>query len=199
MSKNVDLGGELTDLPNNNYKKFFEKFKEIDTIEPSDWKLAHILSYFCKKYKEQYNTDYKFKFNSPAPSKCFEVFQIKKLSSMLTSNPSLLKEYIDWVYENKVIKAKRKLTSISFITNEQTVNEYKINVLFANSLETTTSRSTPLPEKYKSIFENAGFPVNTYGDLSFLFQMTEMPEHLKDAFKNIEDIGFNKDLLNKIV
>lgn len=60
-------GGELSDIPNDQYRKFFEKFKEIETLDVEQWKPAHILAYFCKKYKETYEIDYKFKFNSPSP------------------------------------------------------------------------------------------------------------------------------------
>src|ERR1700690_3719454 len=111
MDKKENTGGELTDIPNEKYRKFFEKFKEIDTLRVDEWKVVHILSYFCKKYKETYGVDYKFKFNSPAPSKCFEIFQVKKLAYMLTEQPKLLRDYIDWIYLNKVVKAKRRLTS----------------------------------------------------------------------------------------
>ena len=101
-----DTGGDLNDAPNPNYQKFFDKFLEIETLETKNWKVPHLIGYFCKKYFETYKVKYKFKFNSPAPSKCFEVFQIKKLASCLTSDPVLLKEYIDWVYKTKVVKAK---------------------------------------------------------------------------------------------
>ena len=62
----------------------------------------------------------------------------------LTADPSLLKEYIDWVYDNKVVKAKRKLTSISFMTNEGIVNEYFVagGEEFAHDKVTDKSCST---------------------------------------------------------
>lgn len=124
-------GGELTDLPNEKYKQFFDKFIEIETLKIEEWKPVHLIGYFCKKYEEQYEIRYQFKFNSPSPTKCFEVFQIKKLAMLLSSNPTILRDYIDWVYLNKVVKAKRRLTSISFMTNDGIVNEYKFNVLLS--------------------------------------------------------------------
>ncbi|CAB4196519.1 hypothetical protein UFOVP1290_39 [uncultured Caudovirales phage] len=197
--KEESLCGELTDYPNEQYKKFFDKFKEIETLDVSEWKPTHILSYFCKKYKETYNTDYKFKFNSPLPTKCFEVFQVKKLAMSLTSNPKLLRDYIDWIYVNKVVKAKRRLTSISFMTNDGVVNEYKMNVLLAGKHNLSVDRSTPLPEKYKSIFVASGTTINTYGDLAFISQMDPMSPELFDAIQKIEQLGFDKDILNRIV
>lgn len=194
--KNIDLtGGNLGDAPNDNYKKFFIKFQEIENIEVKDWKVVHILSYFCKKYKEAYNIDYKFKFNNPAPSKCFEVFQIKKLSQILSSNPSILKEYIDWVYLNKVVKAKRRLTSISFLTTEGVVNEYKIKYLLSPSQN--ISRETLLPENLKALFNNKGFSVNTYGDVAFLSKMDDF--NIIGVLQEAELIGLNQQILSRIV
>lgn len=194
------IGGELTDAPNDKYRKFFEKFKEIDTIDPKDFKPVHLLSYFCKKYYETYQVKYKFKFNSPSPSKCFEIFQIKKLASMLTADPVLLKEYIDWIYKYKVVKAKRRLTSISFMTVEGITNEYKFNVLLASKKDNNTiDRSTPLPEKYKSLFREAGVFAETYGDLAFLAQTPDMSSSLEGAFSAAQTIGLDMNDLNRVV
>jgi len=200
VKKKEDVtGGELTDVPNEQYKKFFDKFAEVDTLSPENWKPVHILGYFCKKYQETYDKKYQFKFNSPSPMKCFEVFQVKKLAMHLTANPTLLKEYIDWVYDNKVVKAKRRLTSISFMTNEGIVNEYKFNVLLAGKRNLNVDRSTPLPDKYKTIFSGAGVSISTYGDLAFVSQMSDMSDELKTAFSTIEEMGFDKEVLGRIV
>lgn len=198
IKKEDITGGELSEVPNQNYKKFFDKFAEINKIDVKDWKTVHVLSYFCKKYKETYNVDYKFKFNSPSPSKCFEVFQVKKLASILTSKPELLKSYIDWVYECKVIKAKRKITSISFMTNEGIVNDFKMNHLLSNN-NSNFDRSTILPEKYVKALKDFNLDINTYGELAFLSQMTEMPFEIIGAFQKLEELGFDKNVLARIV
>jgi hypothetical protein len=192
-------GGELTDLPNDKYKQFFDKFAEIETINVTEYKPVHILGYFCKKYKDTYNLPYQFKFNSPLPTKCFEVFQIKKLAMMLSSNPTILRDYIDWIYLNKVVKAKRRLTSISFMTNEGIVNEYKFNVLLAGKKNLNIDRSTPLPEKYQTIFIEAGTAIKTYGELAFVSQMDPMSEALAVAMDKIQELGFDKEVLGRIV
>lgn len=197
--KNDLTGGELTDLPNDKYRQFFEKFKEIETLDVTEWKVVHILAYFCKKYQDTYSTPYKFKFNSPSPSKCFEVFQVKKLSSLLTAQPKLLRDYIDWIYLNKVVKAKRRLTSISFMVNEGIINEYKFNVLLAGKKNLNVDRSTPLPDNYRAFFKTAGVEISTYGELAFLSQMSGMSDPLKNAFVAIEDAGFDKEVLSRIV
>jgi hypothetical protein len=196
MAKETD---ELGDYPNDKYRKFFEKFLEIKTLDVTEWKSTHILAYFCKKYEEQYHIKYSFKFNSPSPSKCFEVFQVKRLSMLLSSNPIILRDYIDWIFLNKVVKAKRRLTSISFMTNDIVVQDYKINVLLSDNNNPNIDRSTPLPSKYITAFKEAEITICTYGDLCFLSQIDPMGFELIVAFEKIEDMGFDKEILKRIV
>ena len=193
-------GGELTDLPNDQYKKFFDKFVEIEKLDVAEWKPVHILAYFCKKYQDQYQIKYQFKYNSPSPLKCFEVFQVKKLAMLLSSNPNILKEYIDWIYENKVVKAKRRLTSISFMTHDGVVGEYKTNVLLAGKKNLSVDRSTSLPKNYQDIMESvAGIAIKTYGDLAFVSQMDPLSPELSLALEQLKAAGFDEEILQRIV
>lgn len=192
------LCGNLTDLPNEKYKKLFATFDEIEIIDVSQWRPVHILGYFCKKYKDTYSVPYKFKFNNPSPQKCFEIFQVKRLAMLLSSKPNILKEYIDWVYDTKVIKAKRRLTSISFMTVDGIVNEYKTNILLVSKNNLNIDRSVPFPDKFKEPFKAIGVSISNYGDLAFLYQMEQTPE-MSTAFNKLLELGFDKDILEKIV
>lgn len=194
-----EIMDELGDCPNEKYKKFFDSFKDIETLEVSQWKVSHLLGFFCNKYQSHYNIKYTFKFNSPSPSKCFEVFQVKKLGMLLSSNPTILKEYIDWAFLNKVPQAKRRLTSISFLTNEASLNEYKMNVLFSNKQGDNINRSTLLPEQYKTLFKDIGIAVNNYGDLAFLSQMKDSSTDMIIAFNKLKALNFDIEILKKII
>jgi hypothetical protein len=197
-TNNDSSGGNLTDLPNEKYRQFFERFSEIETLDVAEWKPVHVLGYFCKKYKDTYGVPYAFKFNSPSPAKCFEVFQIKKLCMLISSNPKILKEYIDWIYQTKVVQAKRRLTSISFMTHESLTQDYKLNVLLAGDRNLNIDRSTELPTQYYEIFSNIGVFVATYGELAFLAHMSPTPR-IMEAFKKLEELGFDKKILERIV
>jgi len=189
---------KFENVPNDNYKKFFAKFKEIETLPIKEWKPTHLIGYFCKKYFEYYKIPYQFKFNTPTTSKCFEVFQMKRLGSTLTTDPELLKVYIDYIFLTKVKNSKRKLTSISFLTTETDVVDYKMNILLADQ-KPVIDRNTILPDKYKLIFkEEAGLDLSTYADLAFLSQ-SDMPLEVIGAFIKLEGVGFNKDILEKIL
>lgn len=156
----------LNEVPNEAYKKFFDKFKDIDTISVDQWNVNHLIGYFCRCYKNEYNIDYKFKFNSTAPSKSFEVFQMKKLAQLLSSDPNILKSYIDFVFEVKVKSAKRRLTSISFLLYENLILDYKKRYLSGKL--STIDRTTSLPDNLKNIFGK--YSISTYGDLAFLYK-----------------------------
>ena len=192
-----ETGGELTTIPNEKYAKFFAKFAEIDTLDVSQWKAAHLLGYFCRKYKEAYGVEYQWKFNNPLPSKCFEVWQFNTLCAKLSANPKILKEYIDWAFANLVPKAKRRLTSISFITKDDVLIPYKMNVLLGVKKDPEINRSTPLPQQYQDIIQKfAGVDITTYGDLAF---MSQMDQPTNDILKNLVKIGFDIDVLKRIV
>jgi hypothetical protein len=197
--KTIDDGGELSTIPNDKYKKFFAKFNEIDTLDVKDWKVAHLLGYFCKKYKEAYDVEYSWKFNNPSPTKCFEVWQANTLAAKLSANPKILRDYIDWVFEKHVVKAKRRLTSISFMTHDNVVIDYKMNVLLANKKDLHIDRSTALPKDYQAVFGQAGTVIHTYGELAFVSQMDPMPEALGAAFNKIQEMGFDPEILRRIV
>lgn len=169
--KDVDIGGELIDLPHPKYKDFFAKFIEIDTIPIDQWKPVHLIGYFCKLYKQQYNVDYKFKFNSPSPSKCYEVFQIKRISQGLTSDPVKLKKYIDWAFQEKVKISKKRITSIAFLAHEYMITEYKFKYLAGDLKDQKIERSTLIPEEYIKIINKYGHSISNYGELSFLIQI----------------------------
>lgn len=204
--KEKENDAELNSFPNEKYKKFFDKFSEIETLPIKQWKAAHLISYFCKKYKEHFNLDYQFKFNSPSPTKCYEVFRINTICSRLSSDPQILKDYIDWVFVERVAKPKKKFRSISFIANEELVNDYKINVLLANKEGLHLSRSSPLPVDYKTIMAEKDIQVSSYGDLAFFYQSiksggldTALTSKFEIALSQMKEMGFDESILERII
>ena len=191
---------ELSTIPNDKYKKFFNKFDETETLEVAQWKVAHLLGYFTKKYKEVYKTDYSWKFNNPSPSKCFEVWQINTLAARLSANPQILKDYIDWAFTTIVPKAKRRLTSISFMTREEVVNDYKLSVLLAGQKSLNVDRSTTLPTTYQNVIkELTNLSIKTYGEMAFISQMDPLPDNISQALHKITEMGFDREVLKRIV
>lgn len=192
-------GGEWSDIPNDKYKKFFAKFEEIKTLPVQNWKPVHLLGFFISKFQETFGTTYQFKFNSPSPSKCFEVFHIKKLGSVLSSKPNTLKEYIDWIFEEKVGIDGKKFRSISFLTNEDIVKEYKFKMMTKPKID----RTTPLPSEIVMLFNEGDWEgtglITTYGDLAFFTQAYKGSEYFEDRIRYArEKYNFDFGVLEKI-
>jgi hypothetical protein len=195
-----ETGGELTAIPNDKYRKFFDKFAEIETLDVSQWKVAHILGYFCKRYKEALGTDYVWKFNNPSPTKCFEVWQANTLAAKLSANPKILKDYIDWAFDTLVKGKKYKPRSISFLTKEEVVIPYKMNVLLVGQRNSNVDRSASLPTIYQDILQQtAGITISTYGDLAFISQAEPLPDNIILALDQMVEAGFDREVLKRIV
>ncbi len=190
--------GELNPIPNEKYEKFFAKFAEVDTLEVSQWKVAHLLGYFCQKWKAQYDTDYHWKFNNQNPNKCFEVWQMNTLVAKLSANPQILKDYIDWVFVN-VVPKKGKLRSISFMTSDDIVIPYKMNVLLAGKKDLHVDRSTSLPSQYKEILVRYGLMLSNYGELAFISQMEPPTMNVEMALKEMIGAGFDMEVIKRII
>lgn len=194
-----ETGGELVTVPNEKWEKFFALFKEIETLEVENWKVAHLLGYFCKKYKDTYGVDYSWKFNNENPKKAFEIWQMSVMSSKLSANPKILKEYIDWGYTNLVPKVKTRFRSISMFTKEENLINYKMNVLLAGKKNLSVSRSSPLPSNFLSILQGHGYNISTYGELAFLFHMDPWPEKFQHAIDDLQAVEFDLEVLRRIV
>jgi hypothetical protein len=176
----------LTEYPSIHYKKFFDRFPEIESVAVNDWEGVHVIAYFCKKYEDYYGLKYSFKFNSTAPTKSYEVFQIRKLASMLSASPNILKDYIDWFFTNKIISRKRRITSMAFMTDTITVNEYKFKKLGINK-NISIDRSTTLPPNYIEVITGFGQNISNYGELAFVKRCMDNGNATDPKFREMMD------------
>ena len=200
QNKIEEMCGEFTALPNKKYEQYFAKFAEIETLPIEQWKPVHLIGFFCKKYKEAYGVEYSWKFNNPLPSKSFEIWQFNTLVSKLSRNPQILKDYIDWCFINIVPKAKRRLTSISFMTKDEVVIPYKLNVLLASQTTVNIDRTTPLPTNFIDIIkQDHDVNVLTYGDLAFMNSANRDNVDWINLILILENMGLDTTILGRIV
>lgn len=197
MNTNIQLGK----YPNIHWERFFAKFTEMETRDIKDWNAIHIIAYFAKKYNIHYGMDYTFRFNSTAPGKSYEVFQINKLSSMLSSEPIILKDYIDWFFAKKILIRKKKITSMAFLTDANVVNDYKLNHLMINK-NSNIDRTTMLPPNYTEVVRKFSNSISTYGDLAFLVKCIESGNATDNKYKDMIDelgkAGMNISALDRV-
>jgi len=187
--KNID--SQLTDAISPAYAKWFAQFPEIETLPTKDWRPVHVIAYWIKLYKNHYGVDYTFKFNHTAPSKSFELLQIKKIANMLSSDPVILRGYIDWFFENIIVAKKKRITSIALIADANEVNRYKKLLMNPNQ---SIDRSTPLPQNYMSIVKSFNTNINNYGELAFIRESEEY-RGLMDA---LVGAGMDLKILDKV-
>jgi len=200
QNKIEEMCGEFTALPNKKYEQYFAKFAEIETLPIEQWKPVHLIGFFCKKYKEAYGVEYSWKFNNPLPSKSFEIWQFNTLVSKLSRNPQILKDYIDWCFINIVPKAKRRLTSISFLTKDEVVIPYKLNVLLASQTTVNIDRTTPLSTPFIDIIKHyQGVNLSTYGDLAFMNSANRDNSDWINLILILESMGLDTTILSRIV
>jgi len=185
------------------WENFFYKFKDIEE-EPFKskvflWKEVHILAYICKRFKELYNKDYAITQKN-APSKCPDMFFVRKMISTLgTTNMVIVKEYIDWIYDKKIIPENKKIRTLSYFMTAGFVNEF----YFQKSESEIVKRSTSLPKNYKEIANALNVSVDTYGDLAFIKMASDRAKgDLNNPnvvfFENIKALGFDISILEKL-
>lgn len=199
-NKSIKETISLKEYPSIHYAKFFSKFANIDTLPIEKWDLTLILAYFCKRYKEHYSIDYTFKFDNTSPSKSYEVYQTKKLASMLSSDPLILKDYIDHFFTTKIIAKKRRITSMAYLVNINIINEYKFDKLFVNK-ENQIDRTTKLPLSYIDIIKKYNCNFTIYGELSFLKRCIDAgnaeQNHI-DMFNDLAKEGMDMSILDRV-
>lgn len=182
------------------WQKFLHKFSDIDTLDPSEWKEVHLLSFFCKRYEQAYSQKYSLSFKTTAPSRCPEINVIKRVQAMLnTTNTATVKEYISWVFESKILPSKTKIRSINYLLTNGYGNEF--NHFWEN--KNKVDKTTELPDEYKQIATKLGVQVSTYGDLAFAKMALESYDNdsvdaYKKLFHTLKVIGFNENILEKM-
>lgn len=182
------------------WQKFLAKFNDIDTLPLAEWKEVQLLGYFCKRYEKCFDNKFALSFRG-APSKCNEIYMIKKTMAMLdTVDPNIVHAYIDWVFDIKIIPSNIKIRSIGFLTTPGFGNEF--NTYRTKKMK--ISKSTELPNKYQQIAEALSLSVVTYGDLAFV-KMSLDENHEDDSknpykilFKDLIKLGFEVETLNNL-
>lgn len=183
------------------WQKFLAKFDEIDSLPTSKWKEVHFLGCICRKYQQLFEKPFALSYKG-APSKCPEIYMIKKIMAMLgTTNPHTIRAYVEWVFETKVVLKDVRFRSLGFFTTPSFGNEFHI----AREKKLKIEKSTELPTEYKQVATTLELSVNTYGDLAFIkMALDESPDGESRApyrllFNNLMAIGFEPAILKGMV
>jgi hypothetical protein len=194
------MNEETKSLLTKPWQKFFARFTEIDTLKTCKWQEIHLLAYIAKRFKQHYGREFSFSIKN-APSKCQEIVLVKRMSIMLgTTNPKTIKEYIDWVFDNKIIHRKMQIKTLAYFITPGFGNEFH----FQREKNNKIDRTTELPNEYLTIAEEMSLPVRTYGDLAFAYGATvELPNDdsrapYKELLQKLYAIGLDQKIFEEI-
>lgn len=185
---------------NAHWRKFFNKFEEINdpNLKVSKWKEVHVLAHICKRYKDLYKRKFSVTIKG-APSKSPDIYVIKRMIAYLnTTNMNVVKQYVDWVFDTKIIPKKTVFRKVGYFLTEGFANEFNHERL----KEKEITRTTELPPGYVSIANDLGIKVKNYGDLAFI-KMANDRNLDKTSSKyvllmNLEMLGLNLDKLKEL-
>ncbi len=186
------------------WQNFFDKFKEIETLKNSQWKDVHQLAYLTKRYEDLYKQKFAFTLQR-APGKCTEIVFIKKMCAMLnTTNARTIREYVDWVFDHKIIPNNLKIKTLAYFMLPGLGNEFRFFQMKKNTIE----RSTELSQEYMDIIASLDLPITTYGDLAFVQNVLEENKDFdvgdennspyNELFHRLLSIGFNVSVLKDL-
>ncbi len=195
------LSGLNTDgTPNAYWRRFKERLEAYEGTAISDWKDEHMLGHILKRYKEVMDVDFALSYSGP-PTKCKEIYCIRRTILALGADDGpTVKQYIDWVFDTKIIPQKTTISSIAFFFTTNLVLTFKKEMRRQNRV----TRATELPEEYKSVATSLSLDVKTYGDLAFAKVALEDDPNNEDLsvystlFSKLREVGFDDFVLTSL-
>lgn len=182
--------------PNAHWQRFMARLNE--TVPLSDWENEQVLGYILKRYQDLTGEPWAFSFGS-GPKTCPEMYCVNRMITALgTEDWVKVKKYVDFVYDRYIIPNKTNITSLAFFFTKKFIFDFKAECKKKNII----SRSTKLPDEYKKIIDSLNVKASTYGDLIFAKMAVDSDpednEEYIDLFKQLEQIGFKKETLEKL-
>lgn len=172
--------------PNDLYKKFFQKLSEFDNTPVSEWTNNELLGFLVSTFYKTTKKPYGFKYNTEAPSKCYELFLIKKLKLRISQDNQILKSFISWIIENKL--GSKKIRTLALFVDDKNIQDFNMKFM-ANQISQKISRTDVLSQSIASIVSQYNQNIKTYGDISFFYNA--YPDHEmfgKISSQEFEDI-----------
>ena len=125
-------------------------------------------------------------------------FVRKMIATLNTSDMVIVKKYVDWIYDTKIIPENKKIRTLSYFMTPGFCNEFH----FEQSESEIIKRSSYLPNNYKEIAASLNISVSTYGDLAFIKMAADRTSDLNNPnvqfLKNIQAAGFELSILEKL-
>lgn len=195
------LSGLTVDgTPNAYWRRFKERLEAYEDVPVKDWKEEQMLGHIIKRYKDVMEVDFALSYSGP-PTKCKEIYCIRRTLLALGSDDGpTVKQYIDWIFDTKIIPQKITISSIAFFFTTNLILTFKKEMRRQNRI----TRATELPEEYINVASSLALDVKTYGDLAFAkVALEDDPDNTdlamySNLFINLKDVGFDDSILGSI-
>lgn len=179
--------------------KWDEKYKDL-WKDDAAWDRANdavvvLLGYFCSLYEKNYSVPYQMSLNPNGLFRGPEATFIRRLLGAFSANTRQVRQYMDWVFQHKVVEKKKKITSLSFLTVPNTIQLFRFQQEKARQITRSTKLPTPmlnwLSTNAPTVLQKA--QLDDFGDLAMLL------EHYKSGgMKDDEDmVKFVQQLYHK--
>ena len=178
--------------------RFKTRLSEFQSIPRTEWKPEQILAYIMQRYEQTFNVEYSLSLSGP-PSKCQEIYCIKRMQSILNSeDPAISIAYVDWVFDTIIIPKKMELKSLAFFFTTNVVRDFKAKYKKSKKI----LRSTQLPSVFGSVINSFGYDfLQTYGDLAFVkLSIESNPDNneYQPLFHSLQENGFDPLVLEDL-
>lgn len=132
--------------------------------------LTCILGYILARFENHYGMPFALSLNEKGLFRGPEINVLRKIYASLGSDAWTVKRYVDWYWDQKIERRKKKITSISFLATPQLLNEFSFYRQKANKV--TRDKKLPsaminwINENAKGLYDYAS--LEDWGDLKML-------------------------------
>jgi len=156
--------------------KWEEEYSEYWS-DDSKWgeKKHHItclLGFFAVHFKNHYGFNYSFSLNEKGLFRGPEQNILRRVYNSFNGDPYLVRKYMDWYFDLKIKRRKKRITNLSFLATPEMMNEFKIHYKRTRQI----SRDKKLPIGMTLWINDftpslKAFEMHDYGDLRHMLEM----------------------------
>lgn len=174
-------------------KDYYESLLNLSKIVPmSQWKSQELLSYFCNRYQEKYNT----KFVFADREKIYKGKEIRDLHILTTrfDNIQDIVNYLNWIFDVKISENLNGLERTGILHHNALINEYLRRKSSGTLANIKKQKGTdPIDKNFiewvkKNVSEYLGlYPLETLRDLYWCIEAKESGEAEECVLKVITE------------
>ena len=187
-------------VPNAYWRKFKARLDTYDQVPVQDWKADQFLGHILKRYKDCMGVEFALSYSGP-PTKCKEIYCVRRMLLALgTEDGSVVKKYIDWVFDTNILPQKVTISSIAYFFTTTFILKFKQEFRRQNHI----TRATNLPNDIQHIVTGLELDVKTYGDLAMAKLAVENDPRDPDLsiyytlFDLLQNAGFDEAVLGNL-